>query len=175
MKKTLYEVGEWTAKDCILSLGCGAAWWEIKQTIEREAGELLLLDTNKDVLNWPDLDEAIAYFEEQYGKKATTPATIFHADAAQIPLSDETADQIWLLNSLHELDDLIAILTEIDRVLKAEGSVIVEEILSGELHEGCGRRLFTRNEIIDLFESFDLHVVYQTSKDEEADYIKFAR
>jgi hypothetical protein len=74
MKKTLYEVGEWTAKDCILSLGCGAAWWEIKQTMEQEAGELLLLDRNKDVLNWDDLDEAIAYFEEQYGKKAVTPA-----------------------------------------------------------------------------------------------------
>jgi ubiquinone/menaquinone biosynthesis C-methylase UbiE len=175
MKKTLYDVGEWSHTDCILSIGCGAAWWEIKQTIEQEAGELLLLDRNKDVLNWSDLDEAIAYFEDQYGKKAITPATIIHADASQIPLSDDTADQIWLLNSLHELDDLIAILTEIDRVLKAEGSVIVEEILSGEIHEGCGRRLFTRNEIIDLFESFDLHVVYQTSKDEEADYIKFAR
>jgi ubiquinone/menaquinone biosynthesis C-methylase UbiE len=175
MKKTLYEVGEWSHTDCILSLGCGAAWWEIKQTIEQAAGELLLLDQNKEVLNWPDLDEAIAYFEDHYGKKAVTPATIIHADASQIPLSDDTADQIWLLNSLHELDDLIAVLTEIDRVLKAEGSVIVEEILSGEIHEGCGRRLFTRKEIIDLFESFDLHVVYQTSKDEEADYIKFAR
>ncbi len=175
MQKTLYEVGEWSHTDCILSLGCGAAWWEIKQTIEQAAGELLLLDRNKEVLNWPDLDEAIAYFEDHYGKKAVTPATIIHADASQIPLSDDTADQIWLLNSLHELDDLIAVLTEIDRVLKAEGSVIVEEILSGEIHEGCGRRLFTRKEIIDLFESFDLHVVYQTSKDEEADYIKFAR
>ncbi len=175
MKKTLYEVAEWSHTDCILSLGCGAAWWEIKQTIEQAAGELLLLDRNKEVLNWPDLDEAIAYFEDHYGKKAVTPATIIHADASQIPLSDDTADQIWLLNSLHELDDLIAVLTEIDRVLKAEGSVIVEEILSGEIHEGCGRRLFTRKEIIDLFESFDLHVVYQTSKDEEADYIKFAR
>jgi ubiquinone/menaquinone biosynthesis C-methylase UbiE len=175
MKKTLYEVGEWTAKDCILSLGCGAAWWEIKQTIEQEAGELLLLDRNKDVLNWPDLDEAIAYFEEQYGKKATTPATIFHADAAQIPLSDETADQIWLLNSLHELDDLKAVLAEIDRVLKTDGCVIVEEILTGGVHEGCGKRLFTRSEIVDLFASHDLHVVYEGSKDEEADYIKFGR
>ncbi len=175
MKKTLYEVGEWTAKDCILSLGCGAAWWEIKQTMEQEAGELLLLDSNKDVLNWPDLDEAIAYFEEQYGKKATTPATIFHADAAQIPLSDETADQIWLLNSLHELDDLKAVLAEIDRVLKTDGCVIVEEILTGGVHEGCGKRLFTRSEIFNLFAAYNLHVMYEGSKDEEADYIKFGR
>jgi ubiquinone/menaquinone biosynthesis C-methylase UbiE len=175
MKKSLYEVGEWSPTDCILSLGCGAAWWEIKQTMEHEAGELLLLDRNKDVLNWDDLDEAIAYFEEQYGKKAVTPASIFHADAASIPLSDETADQIWLLNSLHELDDLSAVLAEINRVLKVDGSVIVEEILTGGVHEGCGRRLFTRSEIIDLFALYDLHVVYEGSKDEEADYIKFGR
>ena len=175
MKKTLYEVGNWSPTDCILSLGCGAAWWEIKQTMEHEAGELLLLDRNKDVLNWDDLDEAIAYFEEQYGKKAVTPASIFHADAAQIPLSDETADQIWLLNSLHELDDLTAVLAEINRVLKVDGSVIVEEILTGGIHEGCGRRLFTRSEIIDLFSLYDLQVVYEGSKDQEANYIKFGR
>jgi ubiquinone/menaquinone biosynthesis C-methylase UbiE len=175
MKKSLYEVGEWTAKDCILSLGCGAAWWEIKQTMEQEAGELLLLDRNKDVLNWSDLDEAIAYFEEQYGKKAITPATIIHADASQIPLSDETADQIWLLNALHELDDLEAVLSEINRVLKVDGCVIVEEILTGGIHEGCGMRLFTRDEIVALFGAYDLHVAYEGSKDQEADYIKFSR
>ena len=175
MKKSLYEVGEWSPTDCILSLGCGAAWWEIKQTMEQEAGELLLLDRNKDVLNWADLDEAIAYFEEQYGKKAVTPVSIFHADAAQIPLSDETADQIWLLNSLHELDDLKAVLGEINRVLKVDGCVIVEEILTGGVHEGCGKLLFTRSEIINLFASHDLHVIYEGSKDEEADYIKFGR
>jgi ubiquinone/menaquinone biosynthesis C-methylase UbiE len=175
MKKSLYEVGEWTAKDCILSLGCGAAWWEIKQTMEQEAGELLLLDRNKDVLNWSDLDEAIAYFEEQYGKKAITPATIIHADASQIPLSDETADQIWLLNALHELDDLEAVLSEINRVLKVDGCVIVEEILTGGIHEGCEMRLFTRDEIVALFGAYDLHVTYEGSKDQEADYIKFSR
>ena len=175
MEKSLYEVGQWTNSDCILSIGCGAAWWEIKQMIEHEAGELLLVDRNNDVLNWSDLDEAILYFEEQYDKKAITPTSIFHADAVQIPLSDETADQIWLLNSLHELDDLLAVLGEIDRVLKHDGSVIVEEILSGEVHEGCGRRLFTRQEIIDLFGVYNLHVTYQGSKDQEADYIKFGR
>jgi len=104
-----------------------------------------------------------------------TPASIFHADAAQIPLSDETADQIWLLNSLHELDDLTAVLAEINRVLKVDGSVIVEEILTGGIHEGCGRSLFTRSEIIDLFALYDLQVVYEGSKDQEADYIKFGR
>lgn len=175
MKKSLFEVAGWSASDCILSLGCGAAWWEIKQTIEQEAGELLLLDRSKDVLNWPDLDEAIAYFEEHYIKKALTPTSIILSDASQIPLSDETADQIWLLNSLHELDDLEAVLSEINRVLKRDGCVIVEEILTGEIHEGCGHRLFTREEIVDLFASFDFHVAYQGSKDQEADYIKFAR
>jgi ubiquinone/menaquinone biosynthesis C-methylase UbiE len=175
MKKSLFEVAGWSANDCILSIGCGAAWWEIKQTIEQEAGELLLLDRNKDVLNWPDLDEAIAYFEEHYGKKAITPTSIFLSDASQIPLSDETADQIWLLNSLHELDDLEAVFSEINRVLKSDGCVIVEEILSGEIHEGCGHRLFTRDEIVALFEAYDLHVVYEGSKDQEADYIKFSR
>jgi ubiquinone/menaquinone biosynthesis C-methylase UbiE len=76
---------------------------------------------------------------------------------------------------LHELDDLESVLSEINRVLKSDGCVIVEEILSGEIHEGCGHRLFTRDEIVALFGAFDLHVYYQGSKDQEADYIKFAR
>jgi ubiquinone/menaquinone biosynthesis C-methylase UbiE len=76
---------------------------------------------------------------------------------------------------LHELDDLKAVLGEINRVLKVDGCVIVEEILTGGVHEGCGKRLFTRSEIIDLFASHDLHVIYEGSKDQEADYIKFGR
>jgi ubiquinone/menaquinone biosynthesis C-methylase UbiE len=104
-----------------------------------------------------------------------TPIHIIHAEASAIPLAAASVDQVWLLNSLHEMDDLAAVLTEIDRVLKLDGCVIMEEILSGGIHEGCGKRLFKLDELIDLFRGVDMHVDFQSSKDHEADYVKFVR
>jgi ubiquinone/menaquinone biosynthesis C-methylase UbiE len=175
MEKSLFEVAGWSEEDCILSLGCGAAWWEIKQMSENAAGEMLLLDPNKDVLNWPDIEEGLQYFENHYQTRVVTPIHIIHAEASAIPLAAASVDQVWLLNSLHEMEDLSAVLTEIDRVLKLDGCVIMEEILSGGIHEGCGKRLFKLDELIELFRGVDMRVDFQSSKDHEADYVKFVR
>jgi ubiquinone/menaquinone biosynthesis C-methylase UbiE len=175
MEKSLFEVAGWSASDCILSIGCGAAWWEIKQIIENEAGELLLLDENKDVLNASDIEETITYFEKKLGMHATTPINLLHADAIAIPLEAATLDQVWLLNSLHEMDDPAAVVHEIDRVLHLNGAVIIEEILTGGMHEGCGKRLFQFDELVDLFRLIDMQVDFHGSKDREADYVKFVR
>jgi ubiquinone/menaquinone biosynthesis C-methylase UbiE len=175
MEKSLFEVGEWSADDCILSLGCGAGWWEINQVIQNEAGELLLLDPNAHVLNRADIDETIVYFEKQFDQRLISPIQLLHADASSIPLGRESVDQIWLLNSLHEMDHPSAVLQEIDRVLKEDGSVVVEEILTGEIHTGCGKKLFRADELIALFESIDMKVMRRCKKDKEAEYLKFSR
>ena len=142
---------------------------------ENAAGEMLLLDPNKDVLNWPDVEEGLSYFENHFQTRVGTPIHILHAEASAIPLAAATVDQVWLLNSLHEMDDPASVLHEIDRVLKLDGCVIMEEILTGGIHEGCGKRLFNLDELIQLFGEVDMRVDFQTSKDHEADYIKFVR
>jgi len=73
------------------------------------------------------------------------------------------------------MDDPASVLHEIDRVLKLDGCVIMEEILTGGIHEGCGKRLFKWDELIQLFGEVDMRVDFQTSKDQEADYVKFVR
>ena len=142
---------------------------------ENAAGELLLLDPNKDVLNWPDVEEGLSYFENHYQTRVGTSIQILHAEASAIPLAAASVDQVWLLNSLHEMDDPASVLHEIDRVLKLDGCVIMEEILTGGIHEGCGKRLFTWEELVQLFREVDMRVDFQTSKDQEADYVKFVR
>jgi hypothetical protein len=73
------------------------------------------------------------------------------------------------------MDDPASVLHEIDRVLKLDGCVIMEEILSGGIHEGCGKRLFKLDELIELFRDVDMRVDLQTSKDQQTDYVKFVR
>ena len=175
MEKSLFELGDWSANDGILSLGCGAGWWEINQVIQNEVGELLLLDSNPHTLNRADIDETIVYFEKQFDQRLRSPVQLFHADASNIPLGRESVDQIWLLNSLHEMQHPSAVLKEIDRVLKEGGSVLVEEILTGEIHAGCGKKLFRADELIALFESIDMKLMRRCKKDVEAEYLKFGR
>ncbi len=175
MDKSLFELGGWSADDCILSMGCGAGWWEIHQIIQHPAREIILVDQNSDILNQLDIEATIAYFEKQMGHKIACPVRELVSDAESIPLENESIDQIWLLNALHEMENIPAVLQEVDRILKSGGSVLVEEILSGGIHEGCGKKLFQADELIKLFESIHLKLFHRGKKDQEAEYLKFVR
>lgn len=176
--KTLIEFGQWDDTQVVLSIGSGAGWWEVNLICQQPVAELILLDENTDVLTTEDVDEAVDYFGKKHKISLTTPIHLLHVDAAQLPLEPESIDQIWLLNSLHEMADPAGVAAEIARVLRPDGVVLVEEIVAsqpGETHEGCGMALFEEVELKRIFSLVDLHCIQQTPKDAEAFYLKFGR
>ena len=52
----------WKPTDNLLSLGAGAAWWEVKILYENPAEKIYLIDENPEVLNENDVNEGINYF-----------------------------------------------------------------------------------------------------------------
>lgn len=174
----IIEFGNWDASDTVLSLGCGSGWWEVNLICQNPAQELILVDDQPAVLNQPDLQETIAYFEKQVGVRCETACLLINCDAAETGLSRDSVDQIWLFNSLHEMANPSAVLKECARVLVSEGVVIVEEILAayaGEIHEGCGKFLFERAELVALFGVEGFAYLGDSRKDDVATYLKFQK
>jgi ubiquinone/menaquinone biosynthesis C-methylase UbiE len=174
----IIEFGNWDASDTVLSLGCGSGWWEVNLICQNPAQELILVDEQPAVLNQSDLQETIAYFEKQVGVRCDTACQLINCDAAETGLSRDSVDQIWLFNSLHEMENPPAVLRECMRVIVFEGVVIVEEILAsfaGKIHEGCGKSLFERAELIELFESTGFVFKGDVQKDDVATYLKFQK
>jgi ubiquinone/menaquinone biosynthesis C-methylase UbiE len=174
----IIEFGDWQQTDRILSLGCGAGWWEVNLIHQKPALELILVDYNESVLNQPDFEETLIYFEKQYGQRSETNFQLNTCDASDTRIASETVGQIWILNSLHEMDDQIAVLAECHRVLSSKGTVIVEEVLAsrpGEIHAGCGKFLFARETLLGMFEEAGFLFVSEIWKDTEAHYLKFQK
>jgi ubiquinone/menaquinone biosynthesis C-methylase UbiE len=176
--KNLLNFIDWKEQDALLSIGCGAAWWEINLMLQKPCQSLILIDPNEIVLNGEDLQEGIQYFENQYQKSLITEIQFFNIDAKNSGLPSVQLDGILLFNSFHEIENPDQLLHECYRILKPGGFIMVEEELSHtsrKIHEGCEKPLFFEKELIQLFFENGFHSVSSLEKDELAAYFRFVK
>ncbi len=137
------------------SLGCGGGIWEIGLGVLIGNLDVVLMDINPKLLNPEEVQAALTYWEKHYAKVNTSTFSILINTPQRIPLADQTLDKLLISNAFHEFSDPEAMLREIARIMKTGGSVFVEEQMArfaGEIHEGCGKPLFTAPELKQRFE-----------------------
>ena len=162
----------------VLSIGCGAGWWEIKSIFEKPSPKIYLLDPNPDVLNWPDIQDGIQYFQKIFQKPFPAEIEIFVQEAKNIPLPNQSLQEIWLLNSLHEINEPEECLKECHRLLSDGGILLIEEELSFTeplLHEGCNKPLYFLNDLEQLLKANGFQLIKTEQKDEKAVYLTFQK
>lgn len=161
-----------------LSIACGSGWWEIKSLFEHPVDKLYLLDKNPEVLNWPDVQEAIAYFEKAYQKPFPAKIELFIQEANNIPLPNHSIQEIWLFNSLHEIQEKEICLKECYRLLEPGGIIFIEEELSlteRRHHEGCHLPLFFLDELTQLMKASGFQFLSSEQKDDKAFYVRYSK
>jgi ubiquinone/menaquinone biosynthesis C-methylase UbiE len=162
----------------ILSIGCGAAWWEIKSIFEKPVDKIYLLDPNTEVLNKEDVEEGISYFSKIFNKPFPASFELLIQEAKEIPLENSSIDEIWFFNSLHEINEVNTCLQECHRLLKSGGQIFMEEELSEKeqlFHEGCHRPLYFFDDIKKMMQASGLQFYSIEKKDEVAFYIRFQK
>lgn len=143
----------------IASLGSGGGLWEVMLSFELYRAEIHLQDINPELLNQIELNNTITYFEKQFDRTSNCNFKITIGNAKETNLPSNYFDKVLLINSFHEFEYQDAMIAECQRILKPKGQIIIEEQLanySGELHEGCGKRLFLEAELMDKFNGFDI-------------------
>ena len=73
-----------------------------------------------------------------------------------------------IINALHEFSFPEIILKDIQGILKPNGKLFIEETLAQqpkEIHEGCGKPLFTENELINLLQSQQFTLIKTVERD----------
>lgn len=162
----------------VLSIGCGAAWWEIKSIFENPIEKVYLLDPNPEVLNQADVEEGIAYFSNIFKKPFPASYEILVQEARNIPIPDASLDQIWFFNSLHEIEDTDSCLSECYRLLKSKATILIEEELSIAhqlMHEGCQKPLYFLEELKQVMKAAGFQFISIEQKDEKAFYLYFQK
>lgn len=137
----------------IASLGCGGGLWEVMLGFEHDYLEIHLQDIDASLLNETELKNTIAYFEKHYKRPSTSSYKITIGNKKETKLPSTYFDKVLLINSFHEFEYQDTMLEECKRILKPNGQLIIEEQLaqfSGELDNGCGKRLFLEIELIEV-------------------------
>jgi ubiquinone/menaquinone biosynthesis C-methylase UbiE len=137
----------------IASIGCAGGLWEIAWAFELNQAEFHLQEIDEGLLNEAEVKNTIKYFEKQFNKSTNCTFKITIGNAKSTNLPTKYFDKVLLINSFHEFEYQETMLDEFKRILKTNGQLIIEEQLAqfdGELHDGCGKRLFLEKELIKI-------------------------
>jgi ubiquinone/menaquinone biosynthesis C-methylase UbiE len=176
--KELLRFAPWKKTDTLVSLGSGSGWWEINCVIQKPAGQLILVDQDFQALTNEEVGESISYFENTANAKNTTTILIKNEDVHALTLENEMADWVFIFNALHEFNQIDLVLQEAFRILKKGGQLLIEEEVSISIpliHEGCGKKLFFTEELMNIVAEAGFEKIDKKQKDEKAIYLLFKK
>ena len=101
--------------DIVLDFGCGPGFYTVP--FARIAREVVAVDIQSKMLG------KVSRCTEKEGVKVKC----LQSDGQTIPLPDESCDLIFLSGVYHELADKRSVLTELFRLLKPDGRVVIRE------------------------------------------------
>ena len=162
--------------ETIASIGASSGVWEIWFASQVEGLTFYLQDIDPLNCNQEEIDYGIKYYEKLLQKTISGKFIPIIGTQSATNLPKNIFDKVLIVNSLHEFETPELILQDIHKILKSNGKLFVEEQLaklSGEIHEGCGKPLFTESELMNLLNEnhFELKEIY--IKDENIKIFQF--
>jgi ubiquinone/menaquinone biosynthesis C-methylase UbiE len=168
MKKSL-SIYNLQPNETIASIGASSGVWEIWFASQVEGLTFYLQDIDPLNCNQEEINDGVTYFEKLVGKKNTGKFIPIIGTQSATNLPQNTFDKVLIINSLHEFKSPTVILQDIHKILKTNGRLFIEEQLakfSDEIHEGCGKRLFTENELSEILEKCCFQLIEKHFKDD---------
>ena len=168
MQKSL-SIYNFQPNETIASIGASSGVWEIWFASQVEGLTFYLQDIDPLNCNKEEIDYGVKYYEKLLQKSISGKFIPIIGTQSQTNLPQNTFDKVLIINSLHEFEMPELILQDIHRILKPNGQLFIEEQItkfSGEIHEGCGKRLFTESELINFLKenNFKLRQTYSKSE-----------
>ncbi len=168
MQKSL-SIYNFKENETIASIGAGSGVWEIWFASQVENLTFYLQDIDPLNCNQEEIDYGVKYYEKLLQKNISGKFIPVIGTQTSTNLPCNIFDKVLIINSLHEFETPETILQDICKTLKLNGQLFMEEKIakfSGEIHEGCGKRLFTENELVEFLEKCGFQLMKQYFKDD---------
>jgi SAM-dependent methyltransferase len=168
MQKSL-SIYNFQPNETIASIGASSGVWEIWFASQMEGLTFYLQDIDPLNCNQAEIDYGIKYYEKLLQKPISGKFIPIIGTQSSTNLPKSTFDKVLIINSLHEFKTPELILQDIHKILKSNSKLFIEEQIakfSGEIHEGCGKRLFTENELIEILKKCGFELIDRHFKDD---------
>jgi predicted methyltransferase len=177
MQKSL-SIYNFKGNETIASIGASSGVWEIWFASQVENLTFYLQDIDPLNCNQEEIDYGIKYYEKLLQKPISGKFIPIIGTQSATNLPQIFFDKVLIINSLHEFEKPSTILQDIHGILKPDGQLFIEEQMakfSGEIHEGCGKRLFTENELIELVEKCGFKLIEKHLKDNGVEIFEISK
>ena len=167
MQKSL-SIYNFQTNETIASIGASSGVWEIWFASQVEGLTFYLQDIDPLNCNQEEIEYGVKYYEKLLQKPNSGKFIPIIGTQSETNLPHKTFDKVLIINSLHEFETPELILQDIHKILKSNGQLFIEEQLAkflGEIHEGCGKKLFTENELIEISEKCGFEMIERHLKD----------
>ena len=154
----IIDLLELESSDVVADLGCGTGYFSVP--ISRKVKKVYGIDIQKEMLE---------YLETKARKQGIGNIETLLSKENKVPLKDESVDLLLTVNTLHEFSQRDAIISEMRRVLKADGRAAVVDFkkedagfgppVSHRISKEEAKCLFKKNGLTAL-ESHDLKFHY---------------
>jgi ubiquinone/menaquinone biosynthesis C-methylase UbiE len=168
MQKSL-SIYNFKENETIASIGASSGVWEIWFASQVENLTFYLQDIDPLNCNQEEIDYGVKYYEKLLQKNISGKFIPIIGTQSGTNLPQNIFDKVLIINSLHEFEMPEIILQDIQGIMKPGGKLFIEEQMakfSGEIHKGCGKRLFTENELVMLLEKCGFGLVERHLKDD---------
>jgi ubiquinone/menaquinone biosynthesis C-methylase UbiE len=148
--------------ETVASVGASSGVWEIWFASQVDNLTFYLQDIDEQNCNQEEIDYGVQYYEKLLKKTIVGKFIPIIGTQKTTNLPQNTFDKVLIINSLHEFSHPALILQDILAILKNDGILFIEEVIAisaGDIHEGCGRRLFTEDELSELLTQIGFEVI----------------
>lgn len=140
--------------DTIASIGAGWGRWEVAYGTLMDGLVFYLEDINDEMLYPAQLDFNLRYYTLLKGGPVLSDYYIQIGTLISTQLPSNFFDKVLVINAFHEFSQIDEMIRDMNRILKDDGVLLLNEFDAfepGEKHMGCGNRIYTKTEIIDIF------------------------
>ncbi|MES2517807.1 MAG: methyltransferase domain-containing protein [Bacteroidota bacterium] len=148
--------------ETVASVGASSGVWEIWFASQVDNLTFYLQDIDEQNCNQEEIDYGVQYYQKLLKKTIVGKFIPTIGTQKTTNLPQNTFDKVLIINSLHEFSHPALILQDILAILKNDGILFIEEVIAisaGDIHEGCGRRLFTEDELSELLTQIGFEVI----------------
>ena len=147
--------------DTIASIGAGWGRWEVAYGSLMDGLVFYLEDINEEMLNPAQLDFNLRYYTLLKGGPVLSDYYIQIGTLKSTQLPSKFFDKVLVINAFHEFSHIDEMIRDINRILRDDGVLLLNEFDAfepGDTHMGCGNRIYTKEEIIDIFGKHDFEL-----------------
>ncbi len=154
--------------EIIASIGASNGYVEVQIATFIDSIKWYIQDIDTACLNNEELQKVILYHEKLKGSKIIGNFNLVIGDIKKTNLPVNTFDRVLMANVYHELTDRKNIMSDVYRILKPEGVIVIMERMAnrkGKMHHDCNNPMLYEPDFITEMKSFSFTLIKITTSE----------